>query len=211
MILQHKMKEIRQSDDNLSLPAYLCYLMKRLFAAIKIHPGEAFLGRYFSLKNKLKNEKIKWVDPENIHITLKFIGETPEHHIPAVVIALRQAAHGFPAYELSLSDTGIFGSSYKPRVIWFGLQDKGETADLAEKILSELENAGFERDRQNFVPHLTVGRIKHLENKKYFQEVIDQHREGFLQKEEVMEFHLFESILRSQGPEYHIIESFKLV
>lgn len=184
--------------------------MKRLFAAIKIHPSEAFLAKYYSLKNLLKDEKINWVVPDNIHVTLKFFGETPEHHIPGISVALRESVRGIHPYGLELSGTGIFGSSYRPRVIWFGLKDKGETSALAENILSGLERIGIERDRQNFVPHLTIARIKALHNKQIFQQVIDRHKAGYIQKEEVDRIHLFESILRPQGPEYHVIDSYEL-
>ena len=184
--------------------------MKRLFAAIKIHPSENYTSRYLSLKNSLKDEKIRWVDPENIHITLKFFGETPEHHIPGINMALKKASNGVSPFELSLTNTGIFGSSSKARVIWFGIDPSNELNLLFNNILRELKNIGMENDRQNFVPHLTVGRIKSLEDKKFFQQVIDKHREGHIQKEEVNKFHLFESILSPQGPTYNIIETFEL-
>lgn len=184
--------------------------MKRLFAAIKVHPSEVFLSQYYSIKKKLEREKIKWVEPENIHITLKFFGETPEHHIPAISAALKQAADSISAFDLEIANTGIFGSSYKPRVIWFDVKDSGEVLSLTDKVLSELEKIGLERSRQNTVPHVTVGRVRSLNDKKYFQQVIDQFKEGHIQKEEVKLFHLFESILRPQGPEYHVIESFEL-
>jgi 2'-5' RNA ligase len=182
--------------------------MKRLFAAIKVHPSEAFLSRYYSLKKNLRNEKIKWVDPENIHITLKFFGETPEHHLPALDIALKQAAHETSHFNYEIQNTGIFGSSYHPRVIWFGIHPHDEIARLSDRIFGELEKIGIERDRQNFVPHLTLARIKGIEDKQFFQKVIDTHRDGFIQKEEVNKFHLFESHLSPAGPRYSIIDSY---
>ena len=184
--------------------------MKRLFAAIKINPSEVFFAHYYSLKKQLQHEKIKWVEPENLHLTLKFFGETPEHHIPVINVALSKAVEGFSSFEINIANTGIFGSSYKPRVIWLGIEDKEETLSLATKIISELEYIGIESDRQNFVPHLSLGRIRSLNDKNIFQKVIDQHKEAYIQKEEVKEIHLFESILRPQGPEYKIINSFEL-
>jgi 2'-5' RNA ligase len=184
--------------------------MKRLFAAIKLHPSEAFFARYLALKRHLQDEQIKWVEPENIHITLKFFGETPEHHIPGIAIALRQAAQYSEPFSFELTETGLFGSSYKPRVIWMGIRDKGAIRVLADNVFEQLEIIGIERDRQNFVPHLTIARIKSITDKKGFQQIIDKYREGYIQKEEVDRFHLFESILRPQGPEYKIIESYTL-
>ena len=182
--------------------------MKRLFAAIKVQPSENFLAKYFALKKNLKDEQIKWVDPENIHITLKFFGETPEHHIPAISIALKEAAQQSSQFKYEIQNTGIFGSSYKPRVIWFGIQPPDEILQLSENILGALENIGIERDSQNFVPHITIARIKKLEDKKFFQKVLDKYREGDIQKEEVKNFHLFESQLSPLGPRYSIIDSY---
>jgi len=186
------------------------FAMKRLFAAIKIHPTETFMQHYYSLKKPLKEEKIKWVEPGNLHLTMKFFGETPEKHIPVISEALGKAAQETPAFGFNIKDTGIFGSKYQPRVIWLGIAPHEDIVTLAENIFSNLKAAGIPRDRQNFVPHLTVARIKFLEDKKNFQQVIEKHRQVFIQNEEVKEFHLFESILRPQGPIYSILETYSL-
>ena len=182
--------------------------MKRLFAAIKLHPSEEFLSRYYAMKRTLQSEKIKWVEPDNIHVTLKFFGETPDHHIPGINLALREAAKNISAFSFGLEHIGIFGSSYKPRVIWMGIEDEGAITALAEEVFRQLEIIGIKKDRQNFVPHLTIARIKSVINKEQFQNVIKKYREGSIQKEEVNTFHLFESILRPRGPEYTILKSF---
>jgi 2'-5' RNA ligase len=184
--------------------------MKRLFAAIKVTPSESFLSRYFALKKSLEGEKIKWVDPGNIHITMKFFGETPEHHIPAIHAALEKAAAVSDPFDFNIVNTGIFGSAYKPRVIWFGIEPADGIISLAETIFDQLQEIGIERDRQNFVPHLTIARIKYLENKNHFQEVISRHRDGQIQKEEVNVFHLFESQLGRLGPKYYVLNSYSL-
>jgi 2'-5' RNA ligase len=184
--------------------------MKRLFAAIKIHPDESLSSLYWALKRSLKDEKIKWVDPDNIHITLKFFGETPEHHIPGICVALREAARGITPFSLQIRNTGVFGSSYQPRVVWFGIEPDDGLNKLAGSVVARLEDIGIEDDRQNFVPHLTIGRIKSLSDKKYFQQVMEKYRKGPIKKEEVTEFHLYESILSPQGPTYVIVDSFTL-
>jgi 2'-5' RNA ligase len=185
--------------------------MKRLFAAIKVTPSEVFLRQYYFLIKNLQQEKIRWVDLQNIHVTLKFFGETPEHHIPAIEAALDQASSRMDHFAINIVDTGIFGSRYNPRVIWFGLDPHEQIVKLANLVFDELDKIGIERDRQNFVPHLTIGRIKELDNKKHFQEVIDTCSEGFLQKEEVKQIHLFESHLGPRGPKYTIIGSYSLL
>lgn len=168
------------------------------------------MQHYYSLKKPLREEKIKWVDPGNVHLTLKFFGETPESNIPLISASLDQAARETPAFGFDIRDTGIFGSRYQPRVIWLGIVPHEDIVILAENIFGRLAAAGIPRDRQNFVPHLTLGRIKFLEDKKTFRQVIGKHGQVYIQKEEVKEFHLFESILRPQGPLYSILETYKL-
>ena len=183
---------------------------KRLFVAIKIHPGEEFLRLYYQLKKTFQQEKIKWVEKDNVHATLKFIGETPAEQVEDIIGALSEARLGIMPFDLVLEGMGIFGSSYNPRVIWFGIRKDRQMGNLAENIFSELEAIGFERDRQNYVPHLTVGRIKDIQDKKRFQEQLDKIKPGHIQTIRVEEFYLFESILEPTGPVYEVIESFNL-
>jgi 2'-5' RNA ligase len=183
---------------------------KRLFVAIKIRPGEEFLRLYYQLKKTFQQEKIKWVETENVHLTLKFLGETAAHEVEDIINALAEARLGIMPFDLVLEGMGIFGSSYNPRVIWFGIKEDKQMSNLAENIFSELELAGFERDRQNFVPHLTVGRIKEISDKKRFQEKLDKIKPGHIQTDRVEEFCLFESILQPEGPVYKVIETITL-
>jgi len=184
--------------------------MKRLFAAIKVHPDENLLSVYSDLRAMLRNEKIKWVDEKNIHITLKFFGETPENQIDTICETLDDVAYRHEPFTLKLQNIGIFGSKYNPRVIWFGMEKCPAIEALAEDTLQGLDKAGYPVDRQNFRAHLTVGRIKFINDKRNFQQSIDQLKEVFIQDVNVDEFMLYESKLRPQGPEYTVVESFKL-
>jgi 2'-5' RNA ligase len=184
--------------------------MKRLFVAVKIEPGENFLKVYYSLKKELQNEKIKWVEPQNMHITLKFFGETPEQDIEIINNVLAESAKLHSAFAFSIKNTGIFGSRYNPKVIWFGINNQEKLQNLGLDILSALDVAGFKRDRQNFVPHLTVGRIKYLTNKNRFQKTIDKYKDLFLQDVNVGKFTLYESVLKPTGPVYYPLDEFYL-
>ena len=185
--------------------------MKRLFAAIKINPSEEFVQTYYNLKTNLRNDKIKWVDIDNIHITLKFFGETSEDRIPEIIDSLTAIAASHPNLTLHIRNTSIFGSSYKPRVIWFGIEENERLIKLAKEVLRGMDDIGFKQDRQNFVPHLTIGRVKYIDDKNRFQQIIDKYKSTEIQKQEVSEFILYESILRPKGPEYKVIERFKLL
>ena len=183
--------------------------MKRLFAAIKIKPEENFHEIYHKLKKQLHHEQIKWVDLQNMHITLKFFGETPEEKIPEIVSVLEKIKLQTIAFSIQVNNVGIFGSSYKPRVIWFGIEQCDKLLRLGLNTLKEVEMIGFERDRQNFRSHLTIGRIKNIDNKKRFNEVIHAYKDAEIQSCEVDEMHLYESILLPLGPNYRVIKSFQ--
>jgi 2'-5' RNA ligase len=184
--------------------------MKRLFAAIKISPNVEFLEVFNLIRSGLRHERIKWVEPENIHLTLKFFGETEEKRIPVIKEALQLAVSRSESTVIKINKAGIFGSRYDPRVIWFGIDPNDALQKLAGHVLDVLEIAGWEKDRQNFVPHLTIGRIKELRDKDLFQEEIQKYRNRFIQEQAIKEIHLYESILRKEGPIYLKLASFTL-
>ena len=193
------------------LIAHYLYTMKRLFIAIKINPDQEFLTQFQSLRSSLSHEKIKWVEEQNIHITLKFFGETDEKRIPGIVAVMEKIAAGTREFSLSLKKLGVFGSSYDPRVVWVGIEPYQAVADLMKQLHQELKTVGFEPDRQNLVPHLTLGRIKFLNDKPLFQKTLEQYRETASREMVIDSIILFESILRREGPEYRIIQAVDLM
>jgi RNA 2',3'-cyclic 3'-phosphodiesterase len=182
--------------------------MKRLFTAIKIHPEKPFLDKLHLLESQLRHEKIKWVEDHNIHITLKFFGETEENKIPGINLVLQKVAEGTRSFELSLRNLGIFGSSYNPKVIWVGIEPYHDLVDIMKNIQAGLKETGYEPDRQNMVPHLTLGRIKYLVDKSLFQNKINDFKELNSLPMEITSFHLYESILKKEGPVYISLKTF---
>jgi RNA 2',3'-cyclic 3'-phosphodiesterase len=184
--------------------------MKRLFAAVKISPEKAFFDQLHQLEARLRHEKIKWVEDHNIHVTLKFFGETEEKRIPQINHVLKSVADNTSSFELSLRNLGIFGSSYNPKVVWAGIQPYEDLAEIMKNIQKELRTIGYEPDRQNLVPHLTLGRIRSLVDKSFFQRTIDGFKELTSLPQRVVAFHLFESILKKEGPVYVVLNTFPL-
>jgi 2'-5' RNA ligase len=182
--------------------------MKRLFTAIKIHPDPDFLAKLRELKHVLRNEQIKWVEEHNIHITLKFFGETEEKQVAGICSVLEKRAIQTPVIELRLAGLGIFGSSYAPKVIWAGIEPYNELSGLMRLIHSDLRVLGYEPDRQNLVPHLTLGRIKFLKDKITFTRATGQNKNIASQTMTAGEMILYESILRREGPEYSALATF---
>ena len=180
--------------------------MKRLFIAIKISPDKDFLARFRELKTALRHERIKWVEEHNIHITLKFFGETEEERIHPIVAVMEKVASERSVFRLSLQKPGVFGSSYEPRVVWIGIEPYAELADIMKVFHGELKTIGFEPDRQNLVPHLTLGRIKFLNDKPLFQKTLERFSDITSREIIVDSFILYESILRREGPEYREVK-----
>jgi RNA 2',3'-cyclic 3'-phosphodiesterase len=183
--------------------------MQRIFAAVKITPDKELTKLLKRLQTALANDKIKWVEPWNLHITLKFFGETTEDKVQEIAKVLDYIARP-AAFPLQCTELGVFGSAYKPRVVWLGVDDHGQLACLGNTITHAIQSLGYEPDRQNFVPHLTLGRINFLNDKKYFQQIINDNRSFVFVPQTVAAFHLFESKLSQSGPEYHIIKSYHL-
>jgi 2'-5' RNA ligase len=183
--------------------------MKRLFVAIKVEPDNEFVNFYNYLIGNLKHEPIKWVEIHNIHITLKFIGETPDEIIPLVSGELKKINTNHLGFDVKIAKTGIFGSKHDPKVIWLSVENDS-LVELGENVIKGIEEAGVKSDRQNFVPHITLGRIKKITDKKYFQKIISDNKEKFIQSIYVDKFHLIESVLQKSGPVYKILETYDL-
>jgi 2'-5' RNA ligase len=184
--------------------AFISAKMKRLFAAIKIHPDKNFLDQLHQLKKQLGHEKIKWVEDHNIHVTLKFFGETEVKKIAEIENVLKQVAIKHSAFSIQLKNLGIFGSRYDPRIVWVGIEPYDHLVMLMKDLHAELKTIGYEPDRQNLVPHLTIGRIKELKDKQLFQRTIEKYKDISTPEMIATEFFLYESILKREGPVYTV-------
>jgi 2'-5' RNA ligase len=185
--------------------------MKRLFLAIPLSPEPALLALLQSLSSALDYERINWVKPANMHLTLKFLGPTADEKIPEIVSLINNCVRDVKPFDLKFDKTGIFGSRYQPRVLWLGLSEVSEHLKLlANSNIDAMDAIGFKRDRQNFVPHLTLGRIKNLTDKSRFQQVIGSIPQKTYISTLVNEILLYESVLHKSGPEYYVIQRFKI-
>lgn len=176
--------------------------MKRLFVAIKIEPDERFLQIYNHLNGSLKYESLRFAEIDKIHLTLRFLGETPEVKIAEIDKILSAVAEKTSPFSLNINRIGVFGSSYNPRVLWIGIDKDEPLTQLHKNIEKNLARIGFYSDRQNFVPHLTLTRIKKLKDLKLFQKIIAPYKEVEIMSQSVTSFTLYESILKPQGPTY---------
>lgn len=103
---------------------------------------------------------VRWVKPDSIHLTLKFLGDIEENLVPSLAAHLERAAGPFAPFSLHVAGTGIFPSSGRPRVIWAGIEGMGILEPLQRAVESEMEPLGFPREKRPFHPHLTLGRVR---------------------------------------------------
>ncbi len=133
----------------------------RTFIAIEI-PSE-IKSALAALQAELRRAgaDVSWTKPENIHLTLKFLGEVDERRIGEVEKVCVDSAAGFQPFTLRLDDTGVFPNARQPRVLWAGLAGEIEKAvEMQRRLDEELALIGFEREEKAFRPHLTIGRVK---------------------------------------------------
>ena len=185
--------------------------MKRIFIAIKIEPENDLLRIHASLKSVLGDEKINWVDPLNIHLTLAFLGDTEEDRIKVAAIMLKKQCSGFGEFDFNLCGTGVFKDFNDPRVIWIGVNESEKLAELYGRIKTGLEDTGFKTENRPFRPHITIGRIKSLRNPGVLRSAVEKYKDSGIQKVNVQEVILYESILKPTGPLYKPISIFKLI
>jgi len=105
-------------------------------------------------------DKIRWVNPSNLHLTLRFLGEISRSQVETVCLAVRCAAARVDAFSIHLSGTGCFPSPRRPRAFWIGVAEVSELVRLHEAVERELCSAGFPKEARPFSPHLTLGRIR---------------------------------------------------
>lgn len=134
----------------------------RLFIAIEL--DDAVLAAIGGLQIELRKrglDRLRWTRSEGIHLTLKFLGETPESRVPAIREAIKKGAAGHRRHRLSLGRLGTFGGRRNPRVLWVDLEgDVERLRALQESIDGELAAVGFEKEKRRFSPHLTLARVR---------------------------------------------------
>ena len=135
----------------------------RLFVALPL-PGQtqAALGKVIRDLQPV-SKAVRWVQPENTHLTLRFLGDTDESLLPALIQLIHQAARNQAALGLRLDRLGAFPNLHKPRVYWISTTDPNlieQLGNLATRIELGVRELGFQAEDKRFKPHLTLGRVK---------------------------------------------------
>lgn len=148
---------------------------------------------------------------EAIHLTLKFLGNIYEDQVSDIARTLETTVHELNPFALEVRGIGVFPSLAKPKVVWAGLRDGDVLVEMQSRLKDVLEGLGFAREKRSFHPHLTLARLRSGKNigalAQYIEEAGPGERLGMAM---VSQIHLFKSVLKPRGVEYHKLATAKL-
>lgn len=154
--------------------------------------------------------RVKWVEPDLLHFTLKFLGEVPEVRVQDVAGAVREVA-GTNPFEITIEGLGAFPHLRSPRVLWVGVTEGAtELVALARRVEDALFRIRFPREARPFEPHLTIGRIRQGEGGADLAKALERSGNAKIGRQRVEWVVVMESRLSPKGPTYVIRESVRL-
>ena len=157
------------------------------------------------LQSKLSDTPVRWVDFEKMHLTLKFLGDVSTENISMVERILKSEAAKRPVMEIGIGGIGAFPKMRHPRVIWIGVEAPSELFDLRRGIEDGVARLGYNYDKYEFTPHLTLGRISRkasASDVRTVGKVLHDFQVGFIGVARIDAVHLYRSDLHPDGAKY---------
>jgi len=146
---------------------------------------------------------VRWVEPQGIHLTLKFLGDIPAQDTADILAALKSPVQQVPAFSLQLAGLGMFPNARRPRVVWAGVDGQLEAlANLQQCVEGVLSEMNYATERQTFSPHLTLGRVRERISPGARRRIIQTMSSASIQTSDpwlVEEIRLFRTTLTPQG------------
>ncbi len=184
----------------------------RTFLAVDLE--EDVMDRINLLIQRYKSidRNIKWVRPENIHITLFFFGEVDEYVLNRLEVLIKKSLESIYTFRVNVKGISAFPSLKKPRVIWIGVENKSHELitifNAIQKVIKE-ENLDVNRETRDYTPHITLGRVKGYPNPKLIGEMKRDGEEifGSFQVKDIV---LYKSTLTRGGPLYEKLSVFTI-
>lgn len=188
--------------------------MARVRTFLGIDLGEEIRDRLVALQEELAEAApdVKWVEPENLHVTLLFLGEVAQRETLDICRAAQKAIMDVPAFVISVEGTGCFPNLRRPRTLWVGI-GKGsdeikEVHDAIETPLLEMGN--YRRETRGYTPHVTLGRVKGDSPSDVLVKALAKHKTWSAGETIVKAVNVMSSELRSDGPIYTVLGKAKL-
>ncbi len=150
---------------------------------------------------------VKWVDAEQMHITLKFLGDVPVREIPRVCDLVQKAVAGVAPFEFEVCGAGAFPHLGRPRTVWLGAgSGEAEMVDLQERVENALVKLGFGKERRRFQPHLTLGRVRRGgPGMNALADALREQADFIAGRSPINQVIVFASELQSSGPVYSVM------
>jgi 2'-5' RNA ligase len=187
----------------------------RSFIAVEL-PAElkAVLGKYRDEMAPASREFVKWVSPDSIHVTLKFLGNISHGMVDKIALSIEQACTGMTPFTLETDILGGFPNLKQPRVLWLGMHgDIDKMKLLQTRIDDGLVDLGFEKEKREFTAHITLARIREKavsSDRLKFGALITGRSTGFKHTIQVEGVNLMQSRLQPGGAVYNRLAMIKL-
>jgi len=145
---------------------------------------------------------IRWVPVENIHLTLKFLGEVKEDLVPTIEKQLRLSAERHQVFNIAVKGAGAFPNLRSPNVLWIGIEASVGLSSLFSDIDAGMSGLGFEPETRHFSPHLTIGRVRDKNGMEPAIRGLSTYKDTIFGTIDVQEIRLMKSVLKPAGSEY---------
>ena len=183
----------------------------RSFIAVNLNPEIKEYLTYLQASLSVPETKIKWVKKDNLHLTMKFLGDISSEQTEKLKIILKEITSRYSPFIIKLSSNiGIFPTYRMPRIIWIGIKEgANQLQELYNYIETMLYKEGFPGENKEFSSHITIGRVKFIKNKDNFIQILKRIEISNL-SQEVKSIELMGSKLTPNGPIYNITAEFPL-
>ena len=149
--------------------------------------------------------EIKWIPPQNMHVTIRFLGQVTEPMVQAIKDNIEPVTRGFAPFELTAANLGFFPDEENPKIVWIGVDDPGkELSSLYSKVAKTIEEAGFKSDNTPFKSHITIGRVKNAPP-NMASELVQQFKQLSFGVSKISDLICYQSDLKQTGADYHKI------
>lgn len=183
----------------------------RAFIAIEIDKPNRQKILDLILRLKRSDADIKWLDENQIHLTVKFLGNIDKNKIQETRGIIKPVTDNFSVFTIRFSKIGAFPNMRQPRVIWIGFDKGAESLKLLNnKIETGLEKIGFKKEGREYKAHLTLGRVKSLKNIAKLMPLINEINFQAHDEIEIKRLVLFQSTLTSKAAIYAPLAEFPL-
>src|SRR5712692_9187014 len=187
--------------------------MSRIRTFIAVDLDKTVRNRTVALQETLKESgtEVKWVEPENLHVSLLFLGEVDEREVADVCRIVSETTQQHSSFTMNVETAGCFPHARRPRVLWVGVgAGKQELCAIHDSLEIALLDLGFRREDRKYSPHITLGRVKSDRSTDNLASALAQQagwKGGEIQVSEVL---VMGSKLTPQGPEYTVLSRAKL-